>query len=224
MNTTRSRSSGFTLVEALVVIAIAGMVAAIGVPQLNSYTQNQKTKAAAGNLAAAIQSARLEALKQNKKVQIVFTSAAPIAANATSAAKVRTGPNWIIRSIDTVPNIDPTAVTTSYGFIDGYDGTNVGRTSGGLPVVTFNASAGAGALTHIEFSPLSRATFNAEDGGSAATTATIDFANVLGGACQTSNTDTTHTMRCLRVVVTLGGQAKVCDPLVTDVKDTRKCT
>jgi type IV fimbrial biogenesis protein FimT len=48
----------------------------------------------------------------------------------------------------------------------------------------------------------------------------IDFSNSTG-ACQ--HITSTGKMRCMRIMVTSGGQARMCDPKVTDVNDPRKC-
>ena len=47
----------------------------------------------------------------------------------------------------------------------------------------------------------------------------VDVTNPTGGACVASS----GPMRCLRIIVTAGGQARMCDPAVTDASDSRKC-
>jgi type IV fimbrial biogenesis protein FimT len=47
----------------------------------------------------------------------------------------------------------------------------------------------------------------------------VDVTNPTGGACVASS----GPMRCLRIIVTAGGQARMCDPAVTDTSDSRKC-
>jgi type IV fimbrial biogenesis protein FimT len=51
------------------------------------------------------------------------------------------------------------------------------------------------------------------------TAATIQVTNPTGGACGTGG----GNMRCLNVTVSVGGQVKMCDPLVTAAGDSRKC-
>ena len=47
----------------------------------------------------------------------------------------------------------------------------------------------------------------------------VNVTNPTGGACVASS----GPMRCLRIVVTPGGQARMCDTAVTDTSDSRKC-
>lgn len=52
--------------------------------------------------------------------------------------------------------------------------------------------------------------------------ATIELTNPVAGACDTG--PNTGTMRCLNVVITVGGQIKMCDPRADiPVGDTRRC-
>ena len=47
---------------------------------------------------------------------------------------------------------------------------------------------------------------------------TITFENSIGGVCAPGG-----PMRCLNVVIAPGGQARICDPAVVDVNDSRHC-
>ncbi len=61
--------------------------------------------------------------------------------------------------------------------------------------------------------------FNAIGGLASPTAgATVDFAGKRS-ACETLG----GTARCLRVIVSSGGQARLCDPAATAANDTRKC-
>jgi type IV fimbrial biogenesis protein FimT len=48
---------------------------------------------------------------------------------------------------------------------------------------------------------------------------TIQITNPTGGACGAG----TGNMRCLNVTVAVGGQIKMCDPLIVTAGDSRKC-
>ena len=62
-------------------------------------------------------------------------------------------------------------------------------------------------------------TFNGLGATNLGATATIQVTNPTGGVCGSGTTN----MRCLNVTVSVGGQIKMCDPLVTTVGDSRKC-
>jgi type IV fimbrial biogenesis protein FimT len=46
----------------------------------------------------------------------------------------------------------------------------------------------------------------------------IDIKNPSGGVCQPAG-----PMRCLRINIASGGQMRMCDPIVVDATDPRKC-
>ena len=59
----RRRAHGFTLIELMVAIAIAGTLMAIGVPGIKSLLNNQKMKSATFDLVTTAMQARSEAIK-----------------------------------------------------------------------------------------------------------------------------------------------------------------
>jgi type IV fimbrial biogenesis protein FimT len=70
-----SDSSGFSFVELMVVIALVGILAAIGVPNFLRGLPEKKLKGAARNLYADMQRARLLAVKENRSVRVRFDTA-----------------------------------------------------------------------------------------------------------------------------------------------------
>lgn len=69
MNAKR-HSSGFTLTELLVAVAILGILAGLAVPSFRSLTQSQQVKTASFELFAALSLARSEAIKRNGNVTV----------------------------------------------------------------------------------------------------------------------------------------------------------
>jgi len=74
----RSGEAGFTLLELIVVLAILGLVAAIGTPNVVSWLARLRSRAAADEVAAVLQSARLQAIARNARLQVcLYHDAAP---------------------------------------------------------------------------------------------------------------------------------------------------
>lgn len=68
--TSRQASHGFTLVELLVVMAIAAILAAMAGPAFTEMIARQRTKAAATDLYLSMNKARSEAIKRNANITI----------------------------------------------------------------------------------------------------------------------------------------------------------
>lgn len=70
------RQTGFTLIELMVVIGIIAIMAGFAVPAIMNWLPNYRLKAAARDLYSNMQKAKLEAVKRNKDVIIIFTPGA----------------------------------------------------------------------------------------------------------------------------------------------------
>jgi prepilin-type N-terminal cleavage/methylation domain-containing protein len=68
----QQHNGGFTLIEMMIVIAIIGIAASIGVPNLMLWFDNLSVKSAARDLYSAMQEARMIAVRQNAETAIVF--------------------------------------------------------------------------------------------------------------------------------------------------------
>ncbi|MHB1567290.1 MAG: pilus assembly FimT family protein [Acidiferrobacter sp.] len=66
----RSRASGFTLVEVMVVIAIVAIATAVAIPDLTSWVVNSRIRDAAGHIEEDMQWARAYALKSDQPVYV----------------------------------------------------------------------------------------------------------------------------------------------------------
>jgi type IV fimbrial biogenesis protein FimT len=85
--------AGFSLIELLTTIAVVGVLAAIAVPNMRPFIQNNRLTSAANDLLRSFQLARTEAIKRQQTV-VVCASANPTAAGATCSYGAFTG--WIV--------------------------------------------------------------------------------------------------------------------------------
>lgn len=69
------RRGGFTLVELMVAVAVIGILAAIGVPSMTALINANRVSSAAGELTAAMQIARSEAVRRNDRVSVCGNAA-----------------------------------------------------------------------------------------------------------------------------------------------------
>lgn len=68
----QSRKFGFTLIEVLTVIAIIGILAAIGVPFFNNYRQSLNLSNAATRLTGELRLAQQRAISEQQKYSVQF--------------------------------------------------------------------------------------------------------------------------------------------------------
>ena len=68
----RRRQTGFSLIEAMVLVAVVAIVATAAVPSLVSFIDGRRLEAAATALAADVQFVRTEAVARNQPIRISF--------------------------------------------------------------------------------------------------------------------------------------------------------
>ncbi|HMW17643.1 MAG TPA: GspH/FimT family pseudopilin [Accumulibacter sp.] len=223
----RSRQRAFTLIEVLVVVAIIGVLLALGVPAFNNYLNNVRLRIAAENFLAGLQMARSEAIRLNTNVEFLLTNEPPIpdsgsdanypvlqdasqagryAANQVNANV--DGYNWLVRTrpaAGCVANAGGDQNKACW-WIAGKTGAEGGglHNSGSSTPIAINS----GGTQSVLFTPFGDTT-----------AATFDFSNPGAGNCVADE----GTVRCLRVNLTTGGRVRVCDPSISGTSDTRSC-
>ena len=90
--------NGFTLLELLVTIIIAGILFGIGIPAMGDFIRNSRMTATANDLVAAMHFARSEAIKRRSPV-VVCASANPLddaGADCTDTRILNAATGWIV--------------------------------------------------------------------------------------------------------------------------------
>jgi type IV fimbrial biogenesis protein FimT len=120
-------SSGVTLIEMLIGVAILGILLMLGLPELRSWIADMQVKAAAQSVASGLQAARSEAIRRGTRVNFTFT----------------TGSNWSWKVVLPNATSDPVRQgTASEGgattklTLTGLTGTSIAFSSLGRPVKT----------------------------------------------------------------------------------------
>ena len=78
--------AGFTLLELMVVLAIAGILIAVGIPTMSDFIRNSRITGAANDVMAALHFTRSEAVKRRIPVTLCTSTSAVTSANPTCAA------------------------------------------------------------------------------------------------------------------------------------------
>lgn len=87
----RSGNAGFTLIELMMTVAVAGILLALAGPSFREALLRQQVSNAAGELVAAVQLARSEAIRNNRRVTLCRSADASACDASTS-----TWAGWII--------------------------------------------------------------------------------------------------------------------------------
>lgn len=184
----RSRQEGMSIVEIVVTIAIIAILMAFAAPAATHWIQNTQLRNAAESIYNGVQNARLEALKRNTTVSFVMTD--PL----TTA--------WRICLYDAVNNACQVAPGAILAEKPASEGSENARAGAELVLTTPAAPLppGADLPNAITFDPLGRL----------ATTAPSHLMRI---DVRNPTMDPAFERR-LVVLVTVGGQARMCDPKV----------
>jgi type IV fimbrial biogenesis protein FimT len=196
----RRAQRGVTLIEVAIGLAIIGVLLSLALPNFATFLRNTEIKNAAETTLSGINLARAEAVRRNASVRFQLVNSL-----TSSCALSSSSLNWVVSLDDPAGkcNVAPSDSTAPRAIQakSGQEGTkNITVSTTGGSTVIFNG------LGRVSGSGITQ----------------IDFSNPLGGACE--HVDSTSSMRCLRVLLTTGGQAKLCDPKVTDATDPRYCS
>ena len=191
---TPRRSGGFTIIELAVALTMVGVLLALGAPAFGGFLQNARLGTRAKSFYTGVQLARTEAIRLNLPVEFVLTDTPVNTANLENvAASSPAGRNWLVR-------YQPTFASGPYQLVEAKSGGEGGDLNS-LQVLASNDGI----------------VFNGMGGTISGNAESLDISNPSGGQCAP-----TGPMRCWRIVVTAGGQVRLCDPTVA-AGDSRAC-
>ncbi len=186
----KSAQRGFTLIEMMIGLVIMAIILMVALPAFTIFLQNQQIRNAAESTLSGLNLARTEAVRRNQPVRFQFvsdlTAGCALAANSLA---------WVVSLADPTGACDVApSETVAPQIVQKRSGTEGVRNA---VVATLGGTT---------------ATFNGIGMLAGAGITQVDFTNSTG-VCE--HVDPANgTMRCLRILVSTGGQARMCDPKV----------
>lgn len=196
----KSHHRGISLIEIAITLVILALLIALGAPSFQTWLINTQLRNSAESMTSGLQRARSEAVRRNQSVQFTLVSLANPSVLDNTCATSAAGTSWVV-SLD-----DPSgrcAVNAS----DVTAPRIVEKRAGGdgsRAAVVAGVDATGAAASSVTFNGFGR----------------TSGANALAQINVTSNAAGT---RALRVQISSGGSVRMCDPVVVDAADPRKC-
>jgi type IV fimbrial biogenesis protein FimT len=201
-----SSQAGVSLIELMIGLAIMALLIMIGLPNMSTWLQNSKVRTAGETTLAGLTLARTEAVRRNQIVRFQMVS------NLTSTCVISTaGADWVVSLDDVTGACDATPGEPAPGDPPPRILQKRSGSEGTTNVVLAASTAGV-----VHFNGLGRVT----SPGGAANMTQVAISNPAGGTCEHVDGG---AMRCLRINISVGGDARMCDPAVTDATDPRIC-
>lgn len=186
-----------TLIELMVGIAIVAMLLMLAAPSLTTWIQGTHIRTAAEAIQNGLTLARGEAVRRNTTVRFQLTSTLD-----SSCALSMSGTNWVV-SLD-----DPSGLCDSAA-------PDSADPNPPAPRIIQKRAGAEGSRNALVASTQFSVVFNGLGRVTPPANISIDITNPTGGACIPTLPAVPaagQTMRCLRVVVSPGGEVRMCDP------------
>lgn len=185
---------GMTLIELMVGIAIVAILFSLAAPSFGTWIQNTHIRTSAEAMQNGLILARAEAVRRNTNVRFQLTDTLN-----NSCALSTTGTNWVISQDDPTgacasavvnPSDTAPAAPRIIRKRAGTEGSRNALVAAGQTTIIFN---GLGRVTPVPAGDIN-----------------INITNPVGGNCTFDTTP--GPMTCLRLVVSPGGQVRMCNP------------
>lgn len=194
MLTGLSLQRGVSLIETMIGLVIVSLMLAVGAPSVSAFMQNTHIRNAAEAVQNGLSLARMEAVHRNTNVRFVLGA----------------GGAWTVGCVTTVADLDGDGVVDCPATIQARtaaEGSANATVALSEVVASTNAAAASPVITtEISFNGMGRVRTLP-----AGNNAVVNISNPTGGTCAAAG----GAMRCLRVVVSTGGQVRMCDPKLT---------
>lgn len=196
---------GITLIELMIGLTIVAILFTIGAPSFSDWIQNTRIRNAAESIMNGLQLTRAEAVRRNALVLFILdgnnSSWTSCVTSVTTTTKL-TCPDVIQSRISADESTAGILVSTSE-----VDAAN--------PTVTLPSPTFTGTLLFNGLGRVVTSTLTAGDN------ALINIENPDVDNCVSD--ETPGTMRCLRIVVSSGGQIRMCDPALSLATNPQGC-
>lgn len=199
----RQRVSGVTLVELIVVMFLISMLLLATVPSVAEWIRNVRVRSTAESIASGMNRARTEAIKQNKVVTFwLVNSPGVVGVLDASCVRSSTSASWVVSLDDPTGACGAAPSTTASPRL--ISSKAAGESGEGVIIAAVDASGSS--ADSISFNGFGQPV----TGIGGAPIATLDITASGSGA------------RRLRIVVSTGGDMRLCDRDVSS-SDPRRC-
>jgi type IV fimbrial biogenesis protein FimT len=207
-----ARMHGFSLIEIMVAVVVMGIALAIAVPSYQTWINNVRVRQLAELMMTGLQKARSEAIKSGATVRFSMVDSLDGGCSTDS-----TGTNWVISLRDPDGQCDE-APFTDITTVAAADAGIIAKEQGGaslknlelesdnnLDCVAFNSMGMARSCTNL----LNNVTFQLAVRGES------------GSSCEDGTGS--GEVRCLQVNVGVGGNVRMCDPVLNMANNPMGC-
>jgi type IV fimbrial biogenesis protein FimT len=190
---------GFSMIEAMITVAIMGILLAAAMPSMGDWIRNMRVRNTAESILNGLQQARNAAVARNKPATLYLVTDL-----TSSCALSSSSGTWVVSAASPVGKCDlaPSLTGSTQIVAKGL------ASDGGGATVAATKTVGGAAATSVTFSGLGMLS-------------QASVANAIR-AINVSSADGTSYVR--RVELSTAGVARLCDPAVSTNGDARKCT
>lgn len=146
-----ANTSGFSLIELMIAVAVLGILIAYAVPAFSVMIANRQVRTAAEALSAGLQQARLGAVQRNELVELILTNSTIDPSDPGQVLASTSGKSWLAR-IRQTPG--------TYSAADFIAGRSVAEGASSLVIEATSSSFVFNGMGRLTGTPLALASIN----------------------------------------------------------------